>query len=211
MRLILQILFVLFVSKFNAQDQIATLPFDKRQLESNIVEYYSQLDLSFQRSESTNHYSKLNLLGQTVAGYGLGIGLASLPIYLRDASGSNNQQGFAISAMIFYVVGSAVGVYSISQFENKELSFWGTLGYSALGGVVGLSIAIITFDQSNSSSNSVLLALILPTFSAMIYSTFISDCPKERPTSEIINSFNTHQHLIQHSKLFDMELIRIRL
>jgi len=161
-------------------------------------------------NENIQHrYSTLNLFGQTVAGYAAAVGFSALPYYLAGENnpGSDYKTGLIIFSVLTYLTGSATGVYFVSNIENPKISFLETLGYSALGGLLGFVTASATFNQRDPSPFGIILFFAAPTISSMIYSSFVADWPENRVG--IRENTKTVNDFIEKSKLFNVQLLRI--
>ncbi len=159
-----------------------------------------------------NKYSALNLAGQNAAGLACGFAFA-MPSYLlantEKIRNTDTRTDLIIFSLLSYVVGSATGVVLVANIENPKISFWDTFGYSAIGGALGILTLTSTFDGRDISPGAFLLTLVLPTFGSMIYSAFVSDWPDDVYNVSYTIKIETHKDLIEHTKLFNIELIRI--
>lgn len=87
----------------------------------------------------SQHHSILNLTGQSLVGFSLTVGFSILPLssaFGNAFSGNStvaSQTALGVLAISTYLFGAAVGVNWIASYENPNLSFWGTLTYSAIG------------------------------------------------------------------------------
>jgi hypothetical protein len=128
--------------------------------------------------------------------------------------GSNEQvsTASAILTLSFYVFGASVGVYWFAQSENPELSFWGTVGFSFIGAAVGSGlVAILASGNDSPPTAGVVLAALFPIISSMIYTSSIANWPTENQSIPLPKNSLSHKDLIQYSKIFDVELLRIKL
>lgn len=169
------------------------------------TKYYSTKNIS-------HHYSALNLLGQNLAGYAVGVGLALPSYYLsktNNLAGSDDKTNFIIFSLISYIVGSATGVYCVANMENPKISYWETLGYSTVAGAIGIAILTSTFDGDSISPIGVIITLAFPTISAMIYTSYVADWPIKKNEVGFQYKTWTHKDLIEYSKIFNMELFRM--
>ncbi len=153
-----------------------------------------------------NSYSSLNLFGQGLAGFSGGMGFSLATYYSTKGNklhDSNENIKPNILLLLSYVVGSATGVYFVSQLENSNTLFWETVGYSVIGGSIGVVILTATFDGRDLSPFGIISFLALPIISSMIYSSYIVDWSED-------NKINRDQvKSITHNDLLNSNLINI--
>ena len=167
---------------------------------------------------SSQHHSFFNLSGQALVGSALAVGFSFLPLSagFADAwSGESNtasQTALGILAISSYLFGAAVGVHWIASYENPNLSFWRTAGYSAIGGGVGtIIVSILAANYTTVPTIGVIIVALTPIIGSMIYASFISEWPNE--SQEIsFNKINfSHKDLIEQTNIINLELLRIKL
>ena len=160
----------------------------------------------------TQKHSTENLCGQALVGSLCAFGFSFLPYSATMSNlGSNDQVSTAstILTLSFYVFGASVGVYWIAQSENPELSFWGTVGFSVIGAAVGSGlVAIFASGNDTPFYGGVVLAALFPIISSIIYTSSIANWPTENQSISLPKNSLSHKYLIQHSKIFDVELFR---
>jgi hypothetical protein len=220
MRLILRFIAILlfsFASIFaqNESNQFAQL---KIRMKSNDTYAYNHFTVIQQDNISSQHYSFLNLTGQALVGSTLAIVFSIPPISagFADAwSGKSNdasQTALGILAISSYLFGAAVGVHWIASYENPNLSFWGTVGYSTIGGSVGaVLVSILATNYTTVPTVGVIIVALTPIIGAMIYASFISDWPIESKEISFHKINISHKDLIEQTKIINLELLRIKL
>ncbi|QQS34825.1 MAG: hypothetical protein IPM56_11195 [Ignavibacteriales bacterium] len=123
------------------------------------------------------------------------------------------QDGNIILSYTLYVIGSAVGAFTIAQIENDDLSFWKTLGASAIGGGIGTVTILITSVMSE-TNNLYLLALFPPVIASVAYTLGIADFTpvtnKPQMDTSIEMKIKSQQDLINFGSM-KVELFRINL
>ena len=167
------------------------------------------------------HHSFINLSGQAIIGSVFAAGFSILPLAatVANAWGSDGTRtsratlGVALSILTIssYVFGSAVGVHLIAKSENTELSFWGTVGYSAIGGGAGIVLLAILASQYETIPGGGAIVIFFPLIGSMVYASFISDWPQENQKISFYKNNISHKDLIEQTKLFNIELLRIKL
>uniref|UniRef100_A0A832LK16 Uncharacterized protein n=1 Tax=Ignavibacterium album TaxID=591197 RepID=A0A832LK16_9BACT len=220
MRLILRFIAILlfsFASIFaqNESNQFAQL---KIRIKSNDTYAYNHFTVIQQDNISSQHYSFLNLTGQALVGSTLAIVFSIPPISagFADAwSGKSNdasQTALEILAISSYLFGAAVGVHWIASYENPNLSFWGTFGYSTIGGSVGaVLVSILATNYTTIPTVGVIIVALTHIIGAMIYASFISDWPNESQEISFHKINISHKDLIEQTKIINLELLRIKL
>jgi hypothetical protein len=167
------------------------------------------------RKTEGNMHSIFNLAGQAVVGSSLALGFSILPTAASFGSSWAGEQTsatiFGILAISAYLAGSATGVHWIAKIENPNLSFWNTLGYSAIGGGVGaLTITILATQYTTLPAFGTVIAFLCPVMSSMIYAALIADWDVTSKENDIVKYDFSHKNLIDYSKVFDVEIVRIR-
>lgn len=167
---------------------------------------------------SSQHHSILNLAGQALVGSSLAVGFSILPLSsaFGDALSGNatvaSQTALGVLAISTYLFGAAVGVHWIASYENPNLSFWGTFGYSAIGGGVGTIIAsVLAANYTTVPTAGVIFVALTPIMGAMTYASFISEWPGENQETSFNKAYDSHKDLIEHSNIVNLELLRIEL
>lgn len=166
---------------------------------------------------SSQHYSILNLAGQALFGSSLAVGFSVLPLSsaIGDALSGNatvaSQTALGVLAISTYLFGAAVGVHWIASYENPNLSFWRTFGYSAIGGVVGTIIAsVLAANYTTVPTAGVIIVALTPIMGVMTYASFVSEWPGVNQATTLNQVYDSHIDLIEHSNIVNLELLRIR-
>jgi hypothetical protein len=163
-------------------------------------------------------YSAINLTGQLLAGSALAF-IFTLPsmtaAFYNAWSGHGSKESQILLSAIgitSYLIGSATGVYWVAKSGNSELSYWGTVGYSAIGGSVSAILASILASKYTTipGTGAVIIALC-PLISSMVYASFISDWPGENENLSFSDNILSCKDIINYSNLFNLELIHIDL
>lgn len=166
-------------------------------------------------SISAHNHSFGNVFGQALVGSLCAAGFAFLPFNAMSSTLGGKDQVNAASAILtlaWYTFGAAVGVYWIAKSENPELSFWGTVGSSVIGAGVGSGlVAILSSGNDTPPTPGVVLAALCPIISSMIYASVISEWPSDSQNIALQKNILAHKDLFQYSKIFDLELLRIKL
>ena len=181
------------------------------------MNYQSYYSISKSDNLSSNNYSFINLAGQAVVGSVLAVGFFIPPMSASFVSsfGENNEPlpaALAVLAFSSYVFGAGVGVYWVAKSENQKLSFWKTVGYSAIGsGVSIIMFSILANNYTKIPAVGGTIAALFPVIGAMLYASFISDWPQEPQKISFVKNNFTFNDIFEHSKLFNIELFRIKL
>ena len=194
-----------------------------RQLETDIntLHYYESASTvtCFVPDNVVSHkYSFINLSGQALVGSALAVGFSILPFSvafgsaLSGNSTETSQATLEILTISSYLFGAAVGVHWVAKSQNSKLPFWGTVGYSVIGGGVGAILATVLASQYTTipTFGGIIVALS-PVIGSMIYASFISDWPQEPQKISFVENSLTQKDLFEHSKLFNIELFRVKL
>lgn len=209
------LLFILLSSKFIVfpQEISNKLFFSTTSMVSNKNSISILLDSSKLDSDLIKSYSIENIFGQALVGSLCAATFAAFPFSATSSKlGSRDQlnSASAILTIAWYTFGAAVGVHWIAKSENPELSFWGTFGSSVIGACLGTGFIYLLSDGIKSPPHfSVVIAAVSPIISSMIYASFISDWPNENRDLSLQKDILAHKDLINHSKIFDLELLRI--
>ena len=164
----------------------------------------------------SHKYSVINLSGQLLVGSALAF-IFTIPAITAAGynawSGHDSKESHTIIGVIgisSYLIGAATGVYWVAKSSNSELSYWGTVGYSAIGGSASAIIAAILASKYTTIPNiGALIIALCPVASSMIYASFISDWPQKNQSFS--NKILTHKDLINCTNLFNIDLIHINL
>ncbi|MBL1211750.1 MAG: hypothetical protein HND52_00210 [Ignavibacteriae bacterium] len=212
------ILLLIFLSSNNsAQDSYPSLfsltknnyNFDKAK--------FSNYSINNPLSIPPENHSFINLGGQFLVGSTLSFAFFIPSVVIGWASAWNRstdleEAAVGILMISSYLFGATVGVHWIAKVENSNLSFWGTAAYSAIGGgASALLIAIASTKYTRIPSVVIIIAASLPVIGAMFYSSFISDWSDQRSEESSIQKDLTHFDLIERTKLFNINLLHIRL
>ncbi len=167
------------------------------------------------------NYSFLNLSGQAILGSAFAVGFSILPLTagLANSMGSDGTPTsravlgvtLGIITLSSYMFGSAVGVHLVAKSQNPALSFWGTVGYSAIGFGAGIALLAILASQYETIPCGGGIVLFFPIISSMVYASFISDWPKENENISFSKFNLSHKDIIERTKLLNLELFRIKL
>jgi len=213
---IIAIVFLLFSfsSTFSQTKLIQTIQ-HKPEIKFNSFNYF----LNYQKDKvSANSYSFINLSGQAVVGSASEVVFSILPLAiawnnaLSGKSTPASQTALLILTLASYTFGAAVGVHLIAKIENPNLSLLSTFGYSAIGTGAGIVLASILASQYTTIpvAGGVIIALC-PVIGSMLYASFISDWPDDNPAMSFYKNNIAHKNLVDRTKLFNMEILRIRL
>jgi len=164
-------------------------------------------------------YSFLNLSGQALTGSALAIAFAIPPFTVAWAralgmaqSSKSLDTALGILTLASYTFGSAVGVHWVAKSQNSKLSFWGTVGYSVIGSGVGaVLLAVLASRYETIPEFGGSIAALCPIIASMIYASFISDWPQEPQKISFAENSLTQKDLFEYSKLFNIELFRVKL
>ena len=179
---------------------------------------YNRFTLVYQDNILTEHHSFLNLSGQALVGSTLAMGFSILPLGagVADALSRNSTKGsqtaLGILAISSYLFGAAVGVYWIASYENPNLSFWGTVGYSAIGGSVGVVlVSILATNYTTIPTIGAIIVALTPLIGSMVYASFISDWPVKIQSNSFYKNSLSHKDLVEQSQIINIELLKIKL
>ncbi|MCB9209515.1 MAG: hypothetical protein H6612_02305 [Ignavibacteriales bacterium] len=198
--------FFVFVMILTTSSLIAQAEQNKLSLNNN---FDFQKDTSLTAIVNEQKYSTTNFMLQGLAGYGFGFGLASLTynsVLKNSYSHNDGKRNLMISSLLLYVFGSAGGVSLVASIENKNISFLKTLGYSALGGGIGLFLYAALWEQNSSNELGFTMILALPTIFSMLYSNYICDWPINSDEN-IIPKIYSQKDVLDYSKTFNVEII----
>lgn len=171
----------------------------------------------------SRRHSFWNNTKQVVYGFSLGTILALPPAIINavnmlgegDVLNEKNytqRTNLIVLTVTAYVVGNGVGVYAAAKGENSSLSFWGTMGYSVLGGGMGVVLAstLSTVQEPIPTVWKVIIALT-PLVGAMSYTNVIADWENSPQSHSLgnVGSEYTHGNIIKRSNLFQMKVLQI--
>ncbi len=163
-----------------------------------------------------DNYSLTNLVFQPVVGSGFAF-IFTIPPFvglLNDAWNSESAISHTVWGILTisaYCLGAGTGVYLVAHIENKNLTFWKTVEYSVFGGAVGAITAAVLASQYSSIPNAgAIFIAFSPVIGAMFYTSFVADWPYQNQDLSFNNKMLSHKDLINYSKVFDIELLRIR-
>jgi hypothetical protein len=218
LRAILILLSVIFCSIVPAQNICRPIGYLKAEIKYFDKNNNSHIILFETDKTVTHKHSFLNLSGQAIVGSTFAVGFSILPLTAAwaNAWGSDgtpaSQTALGILTVSSYLFGSAVGVHLVAKSENPELSLWKTFGYSAIGGGVGVVLVAIFASQYETipGAGDVIVALC-PIIGSMVYASFISDWPQEYQEVSFAKTSILHKDIIDQTKLFNIELLRIKL
>lgn len=217
MRIIIVIIIFSFSGIF-AQDERNEIIQFKMGMKTNNTNSYIKFETAQQDNSSLQHHSFINLSGQTLVGSALAIGFSILPLSAGVAnawSGESteaSQTALGILAISSYLFGAAVGVHWIASIENHNLSFWGTAGYSVLGGSVGaIIVSILATNYTTIPNVGVIIVALTPIIGSMAYASFIAEWPMESQEISFHKKYFSHKDLIEQSKIINIEFLKIKL
>ncbi|MDR3626259.1 MAG: hypothetical protein P4L45_05475 [Ignavibacteriaceae bacterium] len=183
---------------------------------NNTGDNYNKLLLS--DNSSHHNYSIINLTGQAVVGSALAVGFSILPLYadfVNSWSGHSSdvsQTSFAVLVISSYLFGAATGVYSIAKSQNSKLSYWGTVGYSAIGGGASIIIAsALSLKYKTLPGAGGVIIFLCPIISSMLYASLISDWPQQNTNLSYSKKIFTLNDLYNSTNIFNIELIHLNL
>lgn len=212
-KMIIILLFLSFHFRVVAQEDPIII--ENSNLRTLSHENFNDNQKNFVRSDSisSRNYSFGNVCGQAIVGSLCATGFAVLPFSaVSSGLGSKDQvnSASAILTIAWYTFGAAVGVHWIAKSENPELSFWGTFGSSVIGACLGTGFIYLLSDGIKSPPHfSVVIAALSPIISSMIYTSFVADWPSESQNIALQKNILSHKDLVNHSKVFDLEFLRI--
>ncbi|MBI9070705.1 MAG: thermonuclease family protein [Melioribacteraceae bacterium] len=143
-------------------------------------------------------------------------GIAGGLIGVGIAKAGNERGGFSELAHVVLggsagiIIGEALGVYVTAKKYNPNVNFGETLVFSVAGG-----LATIGLGHSLDSEEFAYVGLILPAVGAIFYTEVIAEQPTENLNIGLkrdkFEKFNlTHQDIYNSSKLFEMNVLRIK-
>lgn len=210
------LLFILLCSQIAAQSDIKS--FEELKAEFTFSENNSNIIIFQSDNIIPRRHTALNLAGQALLGTGLAFIFAVPPLAATWAAAWSNGGNTGANALFgltvaSYMFGSAVGVRLVAKAQNPNLSLWKTYGFAAIGGGTGaLLTGILASQYTTLPAVGVIIVLLSPVIASMIYASFIADWPQDN--NDNLTSYKTtisHKDLIEQSKLFNIELIRIKL
>ncbi|MEJ2613817.1 MAG: hypothetical protein P8Z35_02575 [Ignavibacteriaceae bacterium] len=211
------ILILFTVINIFAQSKYYSLSLVENKANYNIAYQKSFNNFNLSDKTESHKYSIINLSGQTIVGSALAAGFSIPPLIMAWADSWNHstdasQTALGIISISAYLLGAATGVYWVAKSENSKLSYWGTVGYSVIGGGISTVIASILASQYLTVPTAgVLIIGLCPVASSMIYASFISEWPGENKNLSFSNEVLTYKDLINYTNIFKIELIHINL
>ena len=212
-------LFIFFIGmNIFAQNKYYSLRLTEDKMNFNFT--YDKSFNNFMLSDNieSHKYSILNLSGQAIVGSALAFSFFVIPLGIGGVhamsghSSKISEIAFATLAISSYIFGAATGVHWVGKSENSALSYWSTVGYSAIGGGVSGVVASIIASQYHTFPNyGILIVTLCPIVSSMIYASFISDWPHKNQNLSFSNKILTYENFINYSNLINIELIHINL
>lgn len=207
--------FIFFYSTVVAQDSHNLITSTNPQIASfqNLIIIH---ETSYQFDSIQSHkHSFPNVCGQAFVGTLCAVGFSTIPFSATMSNlGSKDQVNTASAILVlsWYLFGSAVGVHWIAKSENPELSFWGTLGSSVIGAGVGFGfISTLSSGFKSPPYFGAVIAALCPVISSMIYASFVSDWPSEHSRISFQKNNFSHKDFIEQTKVFEIEVLRIKL
>ena len=220
MRFLLRLILILLFSFASIFGQVESndIIHLKLGMKSNETYASNRFTITQQDKISPQHYSFLNLSGQVLLGSTLAVGFSLLPLSagfadaLSGKSTTTSQTALGILAISSYLFGATVGVHWIASYENPNLSFWGTAGYSAIGGGVGtIIVSILAANYTTVPTIVVIIVALTPIIGSMIYASLISDWPNENQEMSFHKINFSHKDLVEQTTIVKLELLRIKL
>lgn len=164
-------------------------------------------------SITAQKHSLENICGQALVGSICGAGFAVLPFSAVSSNLGSKDQANTVSAILtlaWYTFGTAVGVHWVAKSENPDLSFWGTFGASAIGAGIGFGlVSTLSSGFRDPPYFSAVIAALFPIASSMIYTSCFADWPSENQNTTLQMRNLSHRDLVNSSKLFELNLLRI--
>ncbi|NWF90095.1 MAG: hypothetical protein HXY50_11630 [Ignavibacteriaceae bacterium] len=191
---------------------------------------YSSAKIDFVKSSSTklskfpndslttnnleiHKHSAGNILAQAFLGFVVGGGLAIIPFSATIVDqGDNNKKlntNLIILSVLSYTGGVSLGVHWAAKAENPNHSFWLTHVSSLLSLGIGTAIAFSGIEEPPYVTS--VIAGLSPIIGSIIYSTSIADWPDESKNITFQAKILSHKDLVNSSKMFEIELLRIGL
>jgi len=142
--------------------------------------------------------------------------LAAFTEAMKTHGKSSGEEGLLALSLAAYLFGAGTGVYWVAHAQNRDLSYWGTIACAAAGGAVGTGlIGILATQYRTIPTWQAIIVFTTPVMGSMIYAGYFSDWPEESTlTSEILHiqkNILSHKDFIEQEKLFNIELLQIRL
>lgn len=196
-----------------AQNNLGIVKREKAEIESFRNNFQLLSSVNGENSQLRSHTIG-NGVGQFFFGAITGAVCAIGPLAITMASANHGGNNAAFPGIIIslsaYVFGNGLGVYAISHIENDNLPFWSTIGYS----FIGLGAAVISYPIIGKQMNDpqkLLIAMICPIVSAMIYTNLIAGWDTPAPKEEVTQKIVSHKDLYEWGKLINFEVVRIAL
>jgi hypothetical protein len=158
-------------------------------------------------------HSALNIAGQAVLAPVMGCVCGFIPLCATFAaawSGEDVYSWFGVTA-VSYVLGVSLGVKWIGRIENKNLSYWQTVYYSALGGVAGgaATFGIARTVNRKAGGATAIAFLTSSVIGAIVYSTSIAEWNPKAGEISSPDKISSQKEIIERTKLFDIDLLKV--
>ncbi len=175
---------------------------------------YNSYGIPADSSISASHrYTALNIAGQVVLAPVMGTVCAIIPFsgaFAAAWSGKDAYPWLGISA-ISYMLGVSLGVKWIARIENKNLDYWKTVYYSAIGGIGGgaLVFGFAHAIKGNTGGATAIAVLTSSLIGAIAYSTSEKAWQSADEIPPASGKISSQRDLIESTKLFDLQLMKI--
>lgn len=159
-----------------------------------------------------NKHTTGNILAQAFVGSVCAGSLAILPFSAIITDQGNKKTintNLLIISIVTYTCGASLGVHWIAKAENPNHSFWLTQVSSIISLGIGVGVAVSGIEDP--PYVTVVIVALSPIVGSIIYSTSIADWsdPNQNPTLQPKNF--SHKDLVNRSKMFELEIIKISL
>ena len=222
MKPIILFFLIVYISTVNAQNLAVRM--NSRIPESNCSAFHTSLLIQEGiTNKKSNRFTFFNICGQITAGITTAAVVTAPVVYsavLVAFSGSGKTTrsyniGIRTLFITSFIFGTALGVDWIASIENPDNSLLKTLGYSAVGGAAGVLLLMLLASQNTTlPPEGVVLAILLPVTSSVIYTTSIADWPdngkKEIKNTLTVNKYR-YRRLVDESMLLKIKIFEIRL
>lgn len=207
------ILVIQIAAQTNLKSQIAYKPVSK----------FFVLEDSTLNNFRTSH-SVLNISFQVIAGEGMGFVSVLVPLAIagRSAFSENSSNSTTDIALLLtipaYIIGTATGVHWVAHLENKDHSYWKNVGFTAIGGGIGLLTGLVLGSKYHKIPPAGIITMALaPLAGSLAYTLFIADWPKKPVPVTKFDGKNFEENgylvkdIVQRSQIIKMNLLRIEL
>ncbi len=210
---------ILFTVAINAQTFRDNFQFG---LSDSIHSLYSfrSINSDYLNSNNRNTHSALNIAGQVVIGSSFALVFTIPSIYITFLASYNHKTDKVVDAGLLllmyssYVFGAAVGVDWIASMENENNSLLETFGYSAIGSDASLLLlGILSTQYHQIPTSGILMALLCPVLSSVLYTTLISDWSvQDNVSQEYIqpNHIHIYRDLVEESMQVKINIFQLR-